>query len=140
MNVVEFTALLDERDRELGIKPDGYYGSAKTALERLYEEDAVRLFNGGVVTFEEDIKQFTANYHGEDIADDSWYTSGGYNEGAHGRVFIVRYSGSIGKEKYFQIEGYHDSWDNGTPDTFKATRIVEVVKVVPVKHEWKEVG
>lgn len=136
MNVDEFKALLAQRDAEIGGDSDWY--TAPTALQKLYEDKPVMLFNGSTVKRVETIASFTADYDGEDITNERNPWGNGYLDGADGLTFIVELQDpKDGCWYQFRITGYYDSWDNGNDDMFKATEIVQVEKVTTVV--WKEV-
>jgi hypothetical protein len=141
--VTEFRRLLDERDKELNANPDNYYyGGAVPALEHLANGNTVKLFDGGFATKVDSVTSFRADYDGTPVSrseEDQW----GYGSYAEGESFIVKYYNNkdtnAPTEWFFKITGYHDSWDNGKPDVFEATEIVEVEEVPVDKYEWKEV-
>jgi|ERR1044072_486538 hypothetical protein len=138
MDVTEFTRLLAERDNEVGVGPDDdwhSYAGPQPAIDMLYNNKPVKLFNGSVVKKLESIRYFNANSSGEDVSDDSWYSDYG---SADGEEFVVSLDVD-GDWSYFKITGYYDSWDNGLNDVFKVSNIVKVEKVQISKHEWKEV-
>lgn len=130
MEVKDFEALIKERDDELG-PMTGWY-DPPTALQRLYEGKPVKLFNGSTVTRVEVLENFKADYDGDRVAD-NWG-----DLGADGEVFVVETKDPTdGMLYYFKITGWYDSWDNGSPDVFKAAEIARVEKKTVTT--WKEV-
>ena len=138
MDTKEFKRLLDERDKELGVSNDDfYYGGAIPAIHQLFEQKPVKLFDGSLVTFAEQIDYYSADYDGSRAdLNDGWHSS----NYATGRTIVVQCSNGT-DATYFRLTGYDDSWDNGKPDIWVLSEpIVEVTKVPVDKYKWEEVN
>ena len=135
MKAEELQALVRDRDHEMGFDSDGTmnYNRMKPVFDLVINDSnaVVRLFNGGTLSLEENLRSYKANYDGDD-AGDGWDYS--YAEGTEA---IVKYTAPDGTESYFKINAWFDSWDNGNDDVW-IVKEIEPVKAV-VKKTWEEV-